>query len=242
MNAAHLSLLRQVPLFSSIPPVRLEDLLRDAALHEERCGTVLFLQGEPASHFYAVLSGWIKLYRQTSGGDEAVIEVLTSGESFAEAAIFESSVYPVSAETVSNVRFLAVPAAPFVREIENDNALAMHMLASMSRRLRAHVLAIEQLSVKTSSQRLGEFLLRLSRSDADSEVLHLPYDKMLVAGRLGMKPETLSRAFAKLREIGIASNGTKVVIKDRVALQRYCEYMLDDNTIETYHAEARRPS
>ena len=41
-----------------------------------------------------------------------------------------------------------------------------------------------------------------------------PYSKMLIASQLGMKPETLSRAFAKLRDHGVQIDATMAHIKD----------------------------
>jgi len=51
-------------------------------------------------------------------------------------------------------------------------------------------------------------------------VVRLPLDKALIAGRLGMQPETLSRSLAKLRRLGIESKGAEVSIPDVLALKR----------------------
>ena len=40
----------------------------------------------------------------------------------------------------------------------------------------------------------------------------LPYDKTLIAGRLGMKPESLSRAFSRLRLHGVTIDQSSAVI------------------------------
>jgi CRP-like cAMP-binding protein len=47
----------------------------------------------------------------------------------------------------------------------------------------------------------------------------LPYDKILIAGQLGLTPESLSRAFAKLRTIGIVVDASHVVVKDIAKLR-----------------------
>jgi len=49
----------------------------------------------------------------------------------------------------------------------------------------------------------------------------LPYDKNLIAGRLGMKPESLSRAFAKLRAQGVTVRQNHAAIADVERLQSY---------------------
>jgi hypothetical protein len=56
----------------------------------------------------------------------------------------------------------------------------------------------------------------------DTKVVRLPYDKTLVAARLGMKPESLSRALAKLKSFGVVTKGNKVELTDIERLRNYC--------------------
>jgi hypothetical protein len=50
--------------------------------------------------------------------------------------------------------------------------------------------------------------------------LALPYDKSLIAGQLGLQPESLSRAFAKLRTIGVVVDASRVEVRDVAALRQ----------------------
>ena len=65
---------------------------------------------------------------------------------------------------------------------------------------------IEQLKARTGAQRLAEFLLELCPVESGSCAVRLPYDKALIAGRLGMKPESLSRGFSRLRKVGVVDH------------------------------------
>jgi CRP-like cAMP-binding protein len=80
----------------------------------------------------------------------------------------------------------------------------------------------QKLTLRSSTERLAEFLLNLARGGAESAIVHLHYDKGLIAARLGMQPETLSRALAKLRPLGVESKGSRVTIRDVQALHRHC--------------------
>ncbi|MCV2449134.1 helix-turn-helix domain-containing protein, partial [Paracoccus sp. DMF] len=75
------------------------------------------------------------------------------------------------------------------------------------------------LKARSGAQRVAEFLLDLCPPDAESTTVMLPYDKMLIAGRLGMKPESLSRSFARLRQCGVRIDQASAVI-DSVARLR----------------------
>jgi CRP-like cAMP-binding protein len=88
------------------------------------------------------------------------------------------------------------------------------MFAAMSKHRKCQEREIEHLTIQNAPQRIGCFILRLCPKDQDKNIiLQLPYDKLLLASRLGMKPETFSRALNKLRdETGIRINGARIEI------------------------------
>lgn len=214
-------LVGQVPLFGGLERARLIDLLTDASVRRIPRNTILFLQDEPARCFFVVLDGWVRLYRETPSGHESVIAVLTRGESFAEAAIFQSGAYPVNGAVVEDARLLCIPSEPFLRRLSESPDLCLNMMASMSVHLRRLVQQIEQLTVRSSAERLADFLLKLTPQEGDSATIELPWDKALVAARLGMQPETLSRSLAKLRRIGVETAGSRVLIRDLAGLRQF---------------------
>lgn len=217
-----LAVIARVPLFAGLDTSALAELLADALVRRFPRNALLFLEGEPAGQFYVVLDGWVRLYRQTPDGRESVIALFARGESFAEAVMFLGGRFPVSAAVVDEARLLVVPAKSFRRALRSDNELCFKMMASMAVHLRRLVGQVEQLTVRSSSERVAQFLLRLARDGAESAIVHLPYDKGLIAARLGMQPETFSRALAKLRPLGVETHGSRVTIRDIDALRRHC--------------------
>ena len=218
-----ITILEKTPLFSRTSAAEIKELVCDAKIIDASRHETLFTQDDPADYFYIAIKGWVKLYRQAKSGNEVVIEVVTHGQSFAEAAIFEKQNYSVNAECVTDAILVAIKGNSFTKRIERQPKFAMQMLSATSRRLRMHADLIERLAVKSTSERLGDFLLSLRRTNLDPETIHLPYDKTIVATMLGMKPETLSRALAKLRSVGVQTHGHEVVIKDHKALLDFCK-------------------
>lgn len=216
-------LLGRIPLFAGLRRERVEALLRDAWAQHFPRNTVLFLEGEPAPRFYIVTEGWVKLLRQSADGQESVVAVFTRGESFAEAAILEAGVYPVSAVVATKARLIVVPAGSFLAQLREDSDVALNMLASMSRHLRHLVIQLQQRTLESSTQRVADFLLRLCPVRAGPAVVHLPVDKALIAARLGMQPETLSRTLAKFRDFGVATKGDEIAISDAAVLRELRE-------------------
>jgi CRP-like cAMP-binding protein len=217
------TIIRQTAILGGLRDEALNALLADATVKALDANETLFMQGEPASALFVVLDGWVKIYRMAPAGDEAVVGVFTRGQSFAEAAVFTGGVYPASAETVTDCRLLFVPARRLHDRICENPEIGLAMLASTSRHLHALVQQIEQLKAHTGAQRVGEFLLSLSPIEAGTCTIALPYDKALIAGRLGMKPESLSRAFQRLKEVGVKINQNMATLEDVKALRRFVE-------------------
>lgn len=215
--------LRRITLFRDLSQPALRSLLAGAQVRTVSGGTLLFVQDDPADRFYVVLDGWVKLYRVSEQGAQAIVTVVISGETFAEAAIFASGRFPVCAETVSDSRLLMLSRKGLLRSLAADPEIALAMLGSLSLRLRHLVETIEHLQVKSAPQRLGDFLLHLCPPDAATASVDLPFPKTLVAQRLGMRPETLSRALAKLRAVGVLADGESIRIGDAGRLRAYCE-------------------
>jgi CRP-like cAMP-binding protein len=212
--------LARVPLFSGLDPDGLRAMLADAWIQSFARDTVLFFQGDPALRFYVIVDGWVKLYRTTEEGDESVIAVFGHGDSFAEAAIFDAGVYPVSASVVDDSRLLVVPAKAFLKQLCGNNDYTLNIMASMSRHLHRLISQVEQLTIKSSTERVAGFLVKLCPCNEGAAVIRLPLDKALIAGRLGMQPETLSRSLAKLRKLGVESRGAEINIPDISALRQ----------------------
>lgn len=228
MDPSDWHIVRGTPLFGTLPQETALSLIGNQGPRVYEKGTMLFQQGEPAESFFLVLDGWVKIYRITPEGDEAVVGVFRRGETFAEAAIFMGGRYPVSAEVATTSRLIRIDGELFRRRIRETPDLAFSMLASASYHLKFLVEQIEQIKLMTAPKRLADFLLRLCpRHDGACRIV-LPYEKALIANRLGMKPESLSRAFAKLRPHGVAVEREEVAIADPGALRSFIETSGED--------------
>ena len=213
--------LRSIPLFQGLGDHALQRLLVDATFRRVEDCTVLFIQGDEADRFYIVIDGWVKLYRVTDGGAQAIVTIVGPGETFAEAAMFASARFPVCAEAVGTATVLAMTKRAFTESLIADPQIALAMLAALSGRLRHLVETIEQLQVRSTPQRLADFLIRHCGAESGPARVDLPFSKVLVAQRLGMRPETLSRALAALRNRGVAVEGHRVTIEDVGRLRAY---------------------
>ena len=109
------------------------------------------------------------------------------------------------------------------RRIREQPDLALSMLASSSYHLKALVEQIEHIKLLSAPQRIADFLLRLCPVREGGCTIELPYEKALIANRLGMKPESLSRALGKLRPLGVSVDRENVTIVDIALLKQFIE-------------------
>ncbi len=212
---------RRSTLLAGLPKGVAEELLRQSAVRHYDRGTTVFLQGEPAASAFIVLEGWVKLIRFASNGAEAIVGCFTAGQSFGEAVVLQEVPFPVTAEAVTDCRLAHVQARVLFEMMDRRPEVARAILASMYVHLHALVSQIEQLKARTGAQRVAEFLLELCHDAEGSCSVRLPYDKVLIAGRLGMKPESLSRTFARLRKVGVDIQHNTADIADVERLRAY---------------------
>lgn len=210
-------------LLRSLPEDVRDDILKDASVHRYGRGETLFLQGEISRSIHVVLDGWVKLYRVGPSGNEAVVEVFPRGHSFGEAVALRGDAYPVSAEAVTDCKVLQISARSLVSTMRREPEVMLSMMASAFQHLHELVSQVEQIKAQTGAQRVAEFLLGLCDATTGQCVVTLPYDKVLIAGRLGMKPESLSRAFNKLKSVGVRVGRNHASIDNIEALRSYAE-------------------
>lgn len=221
MDSSDLEIIQRTRLFAGLSRDSMLHLVNGAVPRNHAKNHMIFEQGDDASALYIVLEGWVKVFRPSMSGDEAVFGVFTAGESFGEAAMFIGGRYPAAAQAVEDSRLVAIHSKVFRDQLSKYPNLAFQMLAAMSRHLHSLVNQVEQLQTRSSAQRLAQFLVSLAPVEDGSAVLLLPYDKSLIAHRLGMKPESLSRAFARLRGQGVSTDGNRVLVDDLSRLREY---------------------
>ena len=234
LDGSDLATAREAVLFASLPPDLANTIIERATTRSYQRGETIFLQGDIAQNLYVVLDGWVKLFRITPSGAEAIVGVFTKGRSFGEAVAFDGTPYPVTAEAVTDARLLHVRASVLSTMMRDRPEIAMAILSSTFKHLHGLVAQIEQLKAHTGAQRVAEFLLDLCKREHGACTITLPYDKTLIAGRLGMQPPSLSRAFNKLEEHGVVISQNQARIAD---VERLRDYMLEDRSAPWKKAE-----
>lgn len=210
------------PLFA-VNPELWNDVSKGLRSKSYKNNDSIILHGDAASGFWLVLSGWVKLTRQTPDGKEIILGLCTQGDVFGEAALFAHANYAYTAEVVSADASLAVIPATVMRSIvAKDSLISAHVMALLNERTAQAQLRLEHLTTMSAAQRLGCFFLRLCQGeDQGSKILTIPVEKHVLAAYLGMKPETLSRTLQQLHPLGVIVSGHEVTISDVRRLNKF---------------------
>lgn len=219
-------ILSRLPLFQELAPEQIAAL--ETACRERRLakGEMLFQKGDLAKGFFVVVFGQIKLAFPSSQGNEKVVQILGPRQSFGEAVMFMDRPYPVFAEGLADSLLLHIGSTTVFELLERDPLFARRMLAGLSLRLHSLVHDVETYSLRSSAQRVVGYLLQhCPQQDGPCEgsfEISLPTSKQVIASRLNLTPETLSRIFHDLSADGLISvSGKQITINDVRRLREF---------------------
>lgn len=212
----------RIPLFSGLANASVVELLNTCSVRFFPNDSLLFSAGDPAKFLFVVLSGAVRLGALDREGNETIIDLVGAGTSFGEAALFASRRYPVQAEALAGTRLASINGASFIKAMLENKALAFEMLDSMGRWQLRLMAELRQLKLQSPAQRLGLYLLLSVEEAVPDASIRLPYRKSMIAKRIGITPESLSRALSRLAHFGVESRGDTIVIRDVEALRQFC--------------------
>lgn len=209
-----MKLVRAHPMYSGLSPQVFDGLTASVCTVFYDKNDEVFQAGNKAAQFFIIAQGAVRLFRLKENGEEATVSIFRYPQSFGEAAIFLEKKFPVTATCITDTKLICIDAGDLLQRIRLEPDLALGMLASMSVHLKLLVEEIALLRTPTAVRRTAEFLLQLSASESGPSDFHLPYPKSVIANRLGVTPEALSRTFAELKQHGIQVTRDKVEIED----------------------------
>ena len=169
------------------------------------------MEGEPATLFYILQSGEVKLTQSTPDGQQVIIAYLGSGDGFGIIVVLGQMSYPVTASAVQDCVALAwerETATAMMREIPQLALNGMEMLAERFMKLQ---MQFRELATERVEQRIARTVLRLVRQfgkRVDAGVLiNMPLTHQNIAEMSGTTIYTVSRTLRKWEDEGVVHNG-----------------------------------
>ena len=220
LSEPSLRLVQQTPLLKALDTKQFQVLLANASVYDLAEGEFLFQQGQPLEQLFICIEGFIKLFRLTPNGDEKIVEIISAGNSFAEAVLFlGGQQYPVHAVALKPAQVLGINAEQYQQILRSSVDVCFHLMGLMSKRMHWLLTEVDRLTLHNATFRLLSWLLEAPTHASNTILLDVP--KHVLASRLSIKPETLSRILKRLSEQQLIRVDEQMIeLLDRVALQR----------------------
>ena len=123
--------LSRVPFFRDVPRKSLQRLAKITRERDFEPGDVIIQEGDEGVGFVLIKSGKVNVTR-----GQAALNSLGAGDFFGEMALLDKHRRSATVRASEPVKTYAMLRSDFMAELESSSELAMHVLASMSRRLR----------------------------------------------------------------------------------------------------------
>jgi CRP-like cAMP-binding protein len=206
------ALLARLPPFRGVSRTQLGELAGRAQRRQAQAGELIVRRGERVPGLLVVQSGLVKL--SIKGESERVLRLVAPGETFGEAALILDQPLLVDAGAVTPTDLVIVPAEPILSLFERDARFARALLVTVCQRLQAVVADFESAVVHGAAERLAAYICSLGKETAS-----LPAPKAVIASRLGMTKETLSRLLRTFIDQGLISVAKREIrVLDRAQL------------------------
>jgi CRP/FNR family transcriptional regulator, cyclic AMP receptor protein len=129
--------LAHVELFSGLGKKDLHLLAQNCKERKYSAGSVLISQGDTGAGLYIITSGKVRI-TQANNPDRAEEEIGTSGagDVLGEMALLDDLPRSATVTAVDDVTALLLPVWEFRAAVRSHPDIALHMLATLSRRLR----------------------------------------------------------------------------------------------------------
>jgi len=189
-------------LCSGMKQEELESIAEIAQGRKYQKDEMLFFEGDPATGFYVLLTGRIRIYKASPDGKEYTMHQILPGQLFAEAAIFRGDVFPANAIAMQESYAAFFPKDNFLKLLADSPQISLKIIGSLAGFVRDFNRQVEELSLKEVPARIASYLLTLYEKNKSSSIT-LNSSKTDLAKRLGTISETLSRNLKKLKELGV---------------------------------------
>lgn len=214
--------IRSLDLFSEMEDLHFSTLMRGSYVQNFPPRIELITEGGQSDFMHVILTGAVELFSSWNGRETSLATVRPVS-TFILAATIRDAPYLMSARTLEKSRIALIPSEDVRAVFAVDTVFARAIVRELAQCYRSVVKSTKDLKLRTSLERLANYLLRLQDGGGRAGEFELKIEKRRLASYLGMTPENLSRAFKNLRAYGVDVNGSRVTINDRDDLERFAK-------------------
>ena len=220
------ALLARVPVFEELAD---DDLRRVAEVIVPRRfggGEVVFREGDDSDTAYVVSAGHARAIREHPDGRQITLATFGPGDIFGELAMFDDERRSATVEATDDLEVLGILGGDMRRLLRRHPDMAVKLVISLGRRLRAANERLARQSFQTVQSRVAAVLAQLveqaQSEGAGARDIPVVATQADLAKLAGSSRESASRFLAVLERAGVISQGRgRLTVHDPAALQGY---------------------
>jgi CRP/FNR family cyclic AMP-dependent transcriptional regulator len=227
-RAEYRSLFQRHPLFHSLTPAELDDLLAHAKMVRYRARATLFSRGEPGGQMIAVVSGRVRISLTGPDGHELILNVIEPGQLFGEIAMLDGRDRTADATILEAAELLIIDRRDFLPFLTRHPEVSVRLLLTLCERMRTTTDQIEDIFLLPVAVRLAKKLLQIAAAHGQAAAGGVRIGARLsqreLGGMLGVSRESINKHLAAWQKAGLVrmENGA-IIVLDQTAMARLAE-------------------
>lgn len=213
------TVLRAVPLFSSVPDEQLRALATVVTRKSVARAATIMVAGDQTDSLYIILSGRLKVMMSDAEGKEVILSILGPGEFFGEMGLIDDSPRSASVLAIEPCELLSIAKRDFNKCLADNFEMAMAVMRGLVRRLREADRKIGSLALLDVYGRVARLLLDMADTVDGQKMVTKRLPKQDIAKMIGASREMVSRVMKDLQLGGyIEMRGSTIVLHDSIML------------------------
>ncbi|OQY32375.1 MAG: hypothetical protein B6241_11120 [Spirochaetaceae bacterium 4572_59] len=207
-------------MFSGLSDSQLELLAGLIREREYEEGQFIVRDNDIVDSLCLLNNGSVKLTKYSPNGKEQIVHIYSPGEMMGLCTLFTNNLFPANAIALEDSRVYLISKKKLEKIAYKEQSLLLNLVFALSARLAESMGMVEALSLQKVPQRLASFLIYSLTMTDDTQTIRLPFNHLELSRMLGTTPETLSRAFTRLKKEGtIKIEGSNIIIVDLESLK-----------------------
>lgn len=211
-------LLAQVSIFAGLDEPGLAVIERSLKLREYPEGSLIVSHEEAGDALYILASGRVKVVLYGESGREMILSTFRTGEFFGEMSLLDDEPRSANVLALEHAALYVLERRSFNRCVQENPAVALAVLAELSRRLRRADEIIGNLALLDVHGRVAHLIRELARSEGqetdEGVVIRQRPSQSELAAMVGTSRETVSRALSEFQRRGLLEmEGRRILVR-----------------------------
>lgn len=214
--------LRVNPYFEHLSEGDLQRVAACMSLREFERGETLFWEGDDCAGLHIVLTGSVKIYRNSPQGRQYIVRIAQEQDTFNEVSVFDGGVNPVNTETLETSKVWVISPDCLRLLVRQNPGFAQKVINNLGQNLRGLVRAVSEMAFYQVTHRLARLISTLPEEERSGKGTHLTQEQL--AARLGTVREVVARSLRELERSGaIQVENRRIAVADADVLLQWAQ-------------------